>query len=263
MNHEAMPGMLDKRLRNSGAVISHAMSDAARTGDASKACAASPASGECADRAYLDAVANRVHDQPLQLVSAARLCIYQLKNSPQGDEAEALIERADHLLAQSQVELRRLMQDAQPSGCLATSLEQALSDTAFELQSTYGIICERQRASDAPHIAIREIEVVVRMVRECTINAYKHAHVRRVKIDLEIEKNRLRLIVSNTPMQDLRESWPDVSGGFGLAALRRTVHAMGGTLELRVSDSHLVATECELLLPLSGAAGRLKDGGSA
>jgi signal transduction histidine kinase len=201
------------------------------------------------DSGYLTSVAERIHDQPLQLVSAARICLHQLKRRENNPETDQLLDQADHLLAQSLVELRSLMHDAHPVGLKKQTLAEALRETANELQHVYGIECEMDAEEFDHSIELRFVDLAVRMVRESAINAYKHARSRQISIQITACNSGLRLVVTNTPAQDLSAALPEITGGFGLATLRRRAEAMGGYLKLHLSEGHLGDTACELYLP--------------
>lgn len=210
------------------------------------------------DSTYLARVAERIHDQPMQLVSAARLCLRQLRQDEahlgrafdDADRAQ-LLERADGLLAHSLAELRRLMSDACPVGLDAPTLEEALAGAVAELDQVYGLRCDWVVTGLGPAVGSRQIDLVVRFIREAALNAYKHGGSKRVRAKCLIDAEQLRLVVANACSPDVAEAWPGGHGGFGLAALSRRAEVLGGGLELRLSDRQEVETECELFFPLA------------
>ena len=69
--------------------------------------------------------------------------------------------------------------------------------------------------------------MLYRATQEALTNAAKHSRARRVRVSLAFEPEETRLVVA-----DDGEGVPEgrAEGGFGLAALRERVDALGGTL---------------------------------
>lgn len=204
-----------------------------------------------ADRLYLASVAERLHNQPMQLVSAARICLFQIEQHSNGTCKAELLKQADSLLSKSLVELRRLMHDAQPPGLLKKTFSGSVHETTLELKAAFGIDCDLVASGLNAPVTPHAIDLAVRVIREAVINAYKHANTKQVGVEIVVDRLGLRLTVSNSPLLEAVDQPKEIKGGFGLFMLSRRAESMGGYLKLHVSKSHLVDTECELVLPRS------------
>jgi signal transduction histidine kinase len=173
-------------------------------------------------------IAREVHDSVGHHLTAINL---QLQNAERfgekdPDRARRKVREAREATLQALAEVRRSVRALKPpalderSGvaalaALVRSFDGAGPEVSFELEG------EERALSGETELAL------YRATQEGLTNAAKHSRARRVRVRLAFEPEETRLLVADDG-DGVPEGKPE--GGFGLAALRERVEALGGTL---------------------------------
>ena len=164
----------------------------------------------------------------------------------------------DHLLAIEraiaieQRELRRFIDDLKPparrageQGALARALDELRDRLGGEWQAPITV-----RVAP-PDLALRaEVEDGVRlMVREAAVNAFKHAHPKKVDVRLECSGPELLVAVEDDGKGfDERAQSRQERRGLGLLGMRERAQLLGGTIE--ISATRGKGTTVTILMPI-------------
>ncbi|MDD5035586.1 MAG: histidine kinase [Methylococcaceae bacterium] len=190
------------------------------------------------ERRYL---AQELHDELGQSLSAIKLLAATLRNGAESEAANAIMEVCDHLFGVVRSMMRRLRPLMLDELGLIPSLEDLIAHW-------------RNRC---PNINIRFIHAegveesaggakihLFRIVQECLTNIAKHADARNVWIELELTKeNRIRLnIVDDGCGFDACQ----MSTGFGLPGMRERVASMEGGWRLETARGRGVELEIQI-----------------
>ncbi|WP_165438387.1 GAF domain-containing protein [Pseudonocardia sediminis] len=192
-------------------------------------------------------IADGLHDRVAQILFAAQLGIDTvLESSPQGPSTERIVEVRD-LLVHGDAAIRDVIHrlsnepDASPARRIRLEVE--------SVEDEFGVAV-RVEIPDPDALATlpRPVaDAVVKIVREGTVNAAKHAGPCRIGLDVRTERTDAddhRLVV--TVVDDGLGAGLDGVPGRGLTSLCRTVDDAGGTLvRTRAGDgfgTRLVAT---------------------
>jgi len=196
-------------------------------------------------------IAREVHDSVGHHLTAINL---QLQNAERfgekdPDRARRKVREARESTLLALAEVRRSVRALKPpaleerSGvaalaALARSFNGAGPEVSFELKG------EERVLSGETELAL------YRATQEALTNAAKHSRARRVRVRLAFEPEKTRLVVADDG-DGAPEGRPE--GGFGLAALRERVEALGGTLAAGNRPEGGFALE--ILLPMEAPSG--------
>ena len=173
-------------------------------------------------------IAREVHDSVGHHLTAINL---QLQNAERFGERDPersrqKVREARESTLSALAEVRRSVRALKPTAleersgvaalaALVRSFDGAGPDVSFELEG------EERMLSEEMELAL------YRATQEALTNAAKHSSARRVSVRLAFEPEETRLVVADDGV-GVPKGRPE--GGFGLAALRERVEALGGTL---------------------------------
>src|SRR5215217_2815430 len=173
-------------------------------------------------------IAREVHDSVGHHLTAINLQLQNAERFGQMDpeRGRQKIQEARESTLQALAEVRRSVRALKPpaleerSGvaalaALAHAFDGAGPDVSFDLEGEKGTLSEETGL------------VLYRATQEGLTNAARHSRARRVRVKLAFEPEELRLAVVNDGEGGLEGA---MRGGFGLAALRERVEALGGKM---------------------------------
>jgi signal transduction histidine kinase len=202
-------------------------------------------------------IATDLHDDTVQVMAAALLTMDSARASfAAGDRArtERAIERARETLAGALERTRSLMFELRPAALTERGLRAALIDLALETGAATGA----DVAVDVVETRFPEhVEgLAYRTVRELVANARKHAHARRIAIEIAAREQTLYCLVRDDGVgfdpQSVRER-PDRHLHLGLDAVEERVTLAGGTLE--IESAPMAGARVRFAIPLASGAG--------
>jgi signal transduction histidine kinase len=146
-----------------------------------------------------------------------------------GDAADGTLTRLRRAVERAQLESRRAVSTlAAPAG---QSIESALAEAVAEVADRFHVGLDLDLAA-GPRLPAARAEALVRIACEAVANAARHSGAGRVRLNLERDGPRARLLVSDQG----RGFDPAAPGsGFGLTSMRERARSVGG--ELRISSA--------------------------
>ena len=202
-------------------------------------------------------VARDLHDGVLQSLTGIRLELQDVAAALGTDSADSQRYRLlaiERTLAIEQRELRMFIDSLKPRA--EASVDNALLLTLDALKERVALewkvpltIRVGPRVAAIPH-AIEQ--AIPPMVHEAVVNALKHGHPSRVRVDLDVDNGTLRIIVADDghgfPFRGRYDHAALVEARLGPASLRDRAASLGGTLTI---DSEGSGSRVEIALPVS------------
>lgn len=192
-------------------------------------------------------IAREVHDDPIQVLTAAQLQASALRSALTDPAQIAAADELSSTLTDGVARLRRLLWDLQPPRLvvgLAEALEAALHAT-FEGGATVASL-----TVDVEHELDEASRLVAfRIAQEAIANAARHAHARRVEVTMSDHDNGILLRVTDDGVGfDTTRPSGAVRGEthLGLVSMRERAELASGWLQVRSSDD---GTTVEAWLP--------------
>jgi len=195
-------------------------------------------------------IARELHDEIGQLLTIAKLKLGELQDGIHPSQ-NSLLADLDSLLTEAARATRALTYDLS-CPVLQIGLNEAFESVALRV-SRYGgaQMCVEGRVPVLP-IAEPVLMVLLRVVRELSLNVQKHASARTASIRPRCAGSMLSITVIDDGVGfDTTASQPGFSrdGGFGLPSARAQMKAIGGWLELESAPGS--GTRASAVLPLS------------
>ena len=202
-------------------------------------------------------VARDLHDGVLQSLTGIRLELQDVAAALGTDSADSQRYRLlaiERTLAIEQRELRMFIDSLKPRA--EASVDNSLLLTLDALKERVALewkvpltIRVGPRVAAIPHAFEQAIPP---MVHEAVVNALKHGDPSRVRVDLDVEKGALRIIVADDghgfPFRGRYDHAALAEARLGPASLRDRAASLGGTLTI---DSQVSGSRVEIALPLS------------
>lgn len=187
-------------------------------------------------------IAKAIHDSPLQLLAAAKMRL----EAAAADVAEVgddeLVTSAIDLIGQAAVELRGQVTELMPADVEAGEVVPALEQLARRMLEPGISVCATQHVG---HIDGRVAATLFQIGREAIANVAKHAHARRVVIDLSgADGETVLKIVDDGVGAAAPAAGP---GHIGVALMRERAESIGGHLTLGQRDG--AGTELTVRVP--------------
>jgi signal transduction histidine kinase len=202
-------------------------------------------------------VARDLHDGVLQSLTGIRLELQDVAAALGTDSAGSLRHRLlaiERTLAIEQRELRMFIESLKPHA--ETAADDGLVLTLDALKERVALewkvpltIRVGPRVAAIPHAIERAIPP---MVHEAVVNALKHGHPSRIRVDLDVDNGILRIVVADDghgfPFRGRYDHAALTEARLGPASLRERAASLGGTLTI---DSEVAGSRVEIALPLS------------
>jgi signal transduction histidine kinase len=196
--------------------------------------------------------ARELHDETLQELGSLRVLLSAARRSADPERLDEALGQAIELVTGGIANLRGLISDLRPAALDDIGTGAALSGLADRVRATSGLPIELtvDLAFEGGRAAARHVpeleETIYRIVQEALTNAIKHAHAKRVWIEVREAGGSVAIVVGD----DGRGFDPDVSAtGFGLVGMRERTTLAQGTLEVRSAQG--AGTILEVRLPVT------------
>jgi signal transduction histidine kinase len=201
-------------------------------------------------------VARDLHDGVLQSLTGIRFELQDVAAELNTDESRAQRQRLlaiERSLAIEQRELRMFINSLKPrpevsaENALLKNLDALRDRVAFEWKVPLTIRV-------GPRVAAIPLSIeraIPPMVHEAVVNALKHGDPSRIRVDLDVEDDLLRIIVADDghgfPFRGRYDHQTLVEARLGPTSLRERAASLGGTLMI---DSQGSGSRVEIALPL-------------
>ena len=192
-------------------------------------------------------IAAGIHDDTIQMLTAANLALQQLRLRLRDPEHVQILDRLAGTLSMSMARLRQLIFDLRPTGTGTGSITAALRAYLEEMRAESGITYwyEDSRTARAPASTNM---LIYRIVREALLNVRKHARARTVRVQLrDVSDGYLVRIVDDGVGYSPAEV-EDRPGHLGLTLMQERAHSGGGWC--RIESMPGGGTTVEFWVPL-------------
>jgi PAS domain S-box-containing protein len=202
-------------------------------------------------------IAAGIHDDTIQVLTAASLLVQQLRLRLRGPGELQVLARLERTLAMSMARLRQLIFDLRPAvsdnGSVAATLRAYLDEMHADTGITYRL--DDSRAAQASGHANM---IIYRTAREALINIRKHAQATTVTVQLADVAHGLMVRITDNGIGYNPADVEDRSGHLGLILMRERVQTAGGWC--RIESAPGAGTTVEFWVPLAIPAPRRKTG---
>jgi signal transduction histidine kinase len=177
-------------------------------------------------------LSRELHDELGQSLTAVSsyLWVLEQQTPPQESESRARTGEARRLVARTLGQLRELSQLLRPPVLDLCGLVPSLEQHLRSLERRHHISASLH-VSGLPERLPAETETAIyRIAQEALTNVVRHAHAKRVRVELAADEERLHLEI-----EDDGQGLPRLdgaNGGVGLIGIRERVRALGGTMTL-------------------------------
>ena len=176
-------------------------------------------------------MAQELHDGVGAMLSTTRMYMQQVQRLAGTEQSTEFAQRADKLLGETLVSVRRIAQDLQPVVLETLGLTEALKTLAEKVTGS-GTVRVTTDFGDLPPLSEENSLRLYRMVQELLSNGLKHAQAKEITLKLYKVKGQVTLSYTDDGMgfdpEQLRG--PDGRGGMGLRTLESRATLLGGQL---------------------------------
>jgi PAS domain S-box-containing protein len=192
-------------------------------------------------------IAAGIHDDTIQMLTAANLALQQLRLRLRDPEHVQILDRLAGTLSMSMERLRQLIFDLRPTGIGNGSITAALRAYLEEMRSESGITYRYDDSRTARAPASTNM-LIYRVVREALVNVRKHARARTVRVQLRDVSDGYLVGVVDDGVGYSPAEVEDRPGHLGLVLMRERVQAAGGWC--RIESTPGGGTTVEFWVPL-------------
>ncbi|MGA2787191.1 MAG: sensor histidine kinase [Verrucomicrobiota bacterium] len=150
--------------------------------------------------------------------------------------AAALLAELQKLTRASMEDLRRSLANLRTSGLGDRPLTKSLRTLCAEAGNRFGAVFDCQVAEGADILPPTVAEVLWRVAQEGLTNVEKHAHARRVQVNLTVQPKEVVLRVGDDGA-GLPPRAEDKPGHYGLRGLRERVEGLGGAFTVAAAGN--------------------------
>lgn len=197
-------------------------------------------------------IARDIHDNLAQEMSGISVQLEVVaRTMPVGAEAARThLDRARRQVRHGIAEARRYVWDLRSPVLENKDLPTALSDTARRLTNETDIQTQVEVNGTFRPLSRLVEDNLLRIGQEAVNNAVKHAHARRISINLVFDVRRVQLIIRDDGRGfDYQAARNGRDGHFGLIGMRERVEQIGGTLSIHSTEG--AGTEVVADVPVS------------
>ncbi|MFJ1656567.1 sensor histidine kinase [Streptomyces sp. NPDC088337] len=196
-------------------------------------------------------LAREIHDTLAQGLSSIQLLLRAAERvlPDRPDAATRHVEAARQAAVDNLAEARRFVAALTPPALEGTTLAHALDRLCTTTSTRHRITARFHLAGSPVPLATAHEVALLRIGQSALANTVRHAHATTAEITLSYLDDRIALHVvdDGTGFDPGRLPAPDLeNGGFGLAAMRARMHALGGTLTIESTLGHGTALAARL-----------------
>ncbi|MFJ6663024.1 MULTISPECIES: sensor histidine kinase [unclassified Streptomyces] len=202
-------------------------------------------------------LAREIHDTLAQGLSSIQLLLRAAERAlpDRPDAAAGHVVAARRAAVDNLAEARRFVAALTPPALDGTTLADALARLCATTGARHRITARFHRTGDPVPLATEHEVALLRIAQSALANTVRHAHATGAEITLGYLGDRVTLDITDdgTGFDPALLPAPDPeSGGFGLAAMRARMRALGGTLTIESAPGR--GTSLTARLPLGGPA---------
>ncbi|MEN3306125.1 MAG: hypothetical protein V7603_2327 [Micromonosporaceae bacterium] len=203
-------------------------------------------------------IAAGVHDDSLQVITAAMLRLQQLRNRVHDPATLTVIGRLEESIALAADRLRRLIFDFRPPALERSGLAAALRDTLSRMRDDFGVEVRLTDELPAePSLPTRLL--LFRIAQEALANVGQHAHAGSVAVTLSARCGGYQVRIADDGV-GLRRGRPLAAPGhLGVTLMRERAEFAGGWFQLDSVPG--TGTRVTVWVPEGAALDALRGGG--
>ncbi|MCE9614293.1 MAG: PAS domain S-box protein [Lentisphaerae bacterium] len=195
-------------------------------------------------------IADGLHDDVAQVLTACRYRLAGLQDGMSGDAVRETRADLDHLLEQAQKTIRSLSFELASSTLHQRELIPAIEALCLGMTQRYDVRFDFRHTGPRPALSVETTVVLFKATRELLFNVVKHAGVDRALVTVCTESNGVRIQVEDegrgfTRSASLTET--ELGRGLGLFQIRERLRDVGG--RMRVDSRPGVRTRITLTAP--------------
>jgi len=204
-------------------------------------------------------IAEGLHDDVAQLLTAASLKVAVAQQTATSEERDALLSETERLIGESTEKVRALSFELASSTLRRMGLRAALAELADTMQARHGVHFRLE--GNATSVSLHETvaTVLFKSARELMFNVVKHAGVREAAVLLGRQARCLRIVV-----QDHGVGFPAAAScaahgrgsGLGLFAMQERLRALGGGMQVETQPGQ--GARVTIWLPVDSPRGRTR-----
>lgn len=194
--------------------------------------------------------ASELHDDSLQLLTAAELQLARARNERETPRQQELLDDLKATLKKVEDSLRRLLLNVSPQATseLRLGLDDAIRTRLDTFRTHTGI--EPEIDLQFPKQIPEQIGLVVfKNVSEALTNIEKHAHAIRIRVSASVVDGGIRVVVADDGKGFVVAESMYVPGHLGLVAIRERAQLAGG--KCRIESEPGAGARVEFWVPLS------------
>lgn len=185
-------------------------------------------------------LARDLHDEVSPFLFSVEVDASTIRNMSQTPDRKAVLERADAIrvaIAHMNKHVRSILGRLRPTVHLEFGLASAIETLVDSWKLRDPKVTFNVEVDDLGGTA-KEDAVIHGIVREAVSNAFKHGRPTRIDVAVTSEADGARVVVKDDGGGLALGGTPGgTGGGFGLIAMRERVTALGGTVEIRNSET--------------------------
>ena len=177
-------------------------------------------------------IAQDLHDSLGSLLTSAKNQMQQLLTEIDVLKNQLPFGRADELIRQASVEVRRISHDMMPNALSSIGLQAAVEDLADQSNipgklsiKTHFFDLDESRLSDAQKVGL------YRIIQELTHNVIKHADANSLIIQISQEDHLISLVVEDNG-KGFDPADPAIQKGIGLKNIESRIEYLNGNIEI-------------------------------
>jgi signal transduction histidine kinase len=176
--------------------------------------------------------ASALHDDSLQLLTAAELQVERTQSEPDPTQQMAQLDQLKGTLRQVEDSLRRLLLTVSPQGVdLPLGLDEAIRTRLEALRARTGI--ELDVDVRLPGQVSESVgSVIFKNMSEALTNAEKHAHATSIRVSAHAADGGIRVVVADDGKGFVVAESMEVPGHYGLTAIRERAQMAGGSCRI-------------------------------
>ena len=180
-------------------------------------------------------IATDLHDQIGQTLSVIKMCCFALRNDLHSPEHIRQIDEIKEMVTQTIRDTRSLTFELSPPVLYELGLVAAIDWLAEQFQHKHSLKCTVESDRKSKPLS-QDFEIVLfRSVRELLINIVKHAEAKKVKITIRVNKENLRIRVTDDGIGFSKEAKAGrtyKNHQFGLFNITERIRHLGGKVEV-------------------------------
>ncbi|MDX9786018.1 MAG: PAS domain-containing protein [Desulfobacterales bacterium] len=201
-------------------------------------------------------IAMELHDQTGQDLMVLKLRLEAIKNRMRKDQPKLKREVEETLVFVDEIveDIRRLVYGLSPDQLQSLGLSAAVSAMIRNYSQKTGIPVDLDVTALNVAFAPEKEIVLYRIFQEALTNIYKHAHARKIRIDIYRQKDALFLKIKDDGtgfnLGSYQKSTAGGERGMGLAAMELRARMIAA--DLKIVSGPGEGTEISLLVPING-----------